>query len=165
MRRLFPFIWWSPLPLYPASIVKWLRSLFSPMMHLEKHIFPLLRPVIFTFFLLIPSSFLILFLHVADLKLTPEGVRWPRRSNAVTQPQLVSSFHPVLPPPRSSTLMMPVKGFLPNLSALMFASVLSLTGEKKSLNKGKIIKEWVIERREKNHRVLCMCAFDGFRHE
>lgn len=79
-----------------------------------------------------PPSFLILFLHIADLKLTPEGVRWPRRSNAVTQPPLVSSFHPVLPPPRSSTstsiLMKPVKGFLPNLSALMFASVLSLTG-------------------------------------
>lgn len=54
-----------------------------------------------------------------------EEVRWSRRSNTVTRPLLISSFHLPFPQFSTSTLMMSVKGFLPNLSALMFASVLS----------------------------------------
>lgn len=96
---------------------------------------------------------------------TPEGVRCPRRSNMVTRPPLICSFHPPLPHSSTSTRMMPVKGFLPNLSALMFASVLSHTH--KSKNKCKIIKEWVKKRKGGEEKIseFYVCVFDGFCHD
>lgn len=122
----------SPLPLYLASIVKWFWSLFSPMMHLEKHVVSLLR--------LSSSPFSSWSLHPSwSLSCTLQTWNSPRRGSGGPADQTRSlSLHsspPFIlssPPPRSSTstLMMPVKGFLPNLSALMFASLLWLTGKK-----------------------------------
>lgn len=124
------------LPLYPASIVilsEWVEVKKMVMITLFSHdafreSFLLLWPCIFTFFLKrnhFPPPF------PARCGLETQV---PLRSNTVSRPPLVCSFHPPLLHSSTSTLMMPVKGFLPNLSALMFASVLSHTSTNPKIN-------------------------------
>lgn len=147
-NSLFPFIRWLQLFQFILRVLSFYQTgsrcggkewwlLFSPIMHWEIHILFSTTTLHLHSFPPVYPPFPILFLHAADVTLLPwrgSGVPEIKHGHSASTQLLLSSCAP--PHSSTSTVMMPVKGFLPNLSALMFASVLSHeTGKKGKIPK------------------------------